>query len=76
MRRAGLLFVLLMMVLFGVAMFQPALSADTTYFSDDFESGLGKWIVSGKDWAIITTDARGGTHSVTDSPGWQLCGQC
>jgi hypothetical protein len=39
------------------------------YFSDDFENGLGKWVVSGSDWAIIDYDARSGTHCITDSPG-------
>ena len=36
-------------------------------FSDDFESGLGNWKVSGHDWDLTTT-ARAGTHSLTDSP--------
>ncbi|MGA1841968.1 MAG: choice-of-anchor J domain-containing protein [bacterium] len=40
---------------------------DTCYFSDDFEDGLGKWIVSGSDWAIIETDYCN-PNSVTDSP--------
>jgi len=36
-------------------------------FSDDFESGLSNWIVSGHDWNL-TTDSRSGNYSVTDSP--------
>jgi len=38
------------------------------YFFDDFENGLNKWIVSGQDWAIIDSDSRSATHSVTESP--------
>jgi hypothetical protein len=43
-------------------------NAAIVYFSDDFESGLGKWVVSGSDWALIDTDSRSPTHSVTESP--------
>ncbi len=45
-----------------------AVSAQTVYFKDDFEHGLGNWVVSGKDWAVTTEDFRSGTHCVTDSP--------
>ncbi|HJW28642.1 MAG TPA: hypothetical protein VJ508_05250, partial [Saprospiraceae bacterium] len=38
------------------------------YFSDNFENGLGNWVVSGSDWALTTADARSATHSITDSP--------
>ena len=38
------------------------------YFSDNFESGLGNWVVSGYDWDITTSDYRSATHSLTDSP--------
>jgi uncharacterized protein YuzE len=37
-------------------------------FFDDLESGLGNWIVSGFDWNTVTTNARSGTHALTDSP--------
>ena len=37
-------------------------------FSDDFESGLGNWIVSGYDWNLTTSTSRSGSYSVTDSP--------
>ena len=40
----------------------------TRYFCDDFESGLSKWIASGQDWNTTFSNARSGTHSVTDSP--------
>ena len=43
-------------------------SAGVVYFSDDFESGLGNWSVSGSDWAVIDTDSVSPNHSVTDSP--------
>ena len=37
-------------------------------FSDNFESGLGNWTVSGHDWDLTTTTARTVRHSLTDSP--------
>ncbi len=40
----------------------------TIYFSDTFENGLGNWIVSGSDWGLTQSTARGGSFSVTDSP--------
>ena len=40
----------------------------TIHFSDDFESGLGKWEVSGADWATITSGCRSSATCVTDSP--------
>jgi hypothetical protein len=39
-----------------------------TEFFDDFESGLGKWLVSGKDWGLTSSTSRGGSSSFTDSP--------
>ena len=36
-------------------------------FSDDFESGLTNWTVTGS-WNTTTTDAYSPTHSFTDSP--------
>ena len=38
------------------------------YFSDNFESGLGNWVVSGYDWDLTTSAYRSATHSLTDSP--------
>jgi hypothetical protein len=37
-------------------------------FSDDFESGLGNWMLSGGDWGTTTTDSVSGATSITDSP--------
>jgi len=37
-------------------------------FADDFEGGLGNWIVSGRDWDSTTSTSRSATHSLTDSP--------
>ncbi len=54
---------------FLICIFAPALSAQTVYFQDDFEHGLGKWTVSGYDWALTTSDYRSSNHSATDSPG-------
>lgn len=61
--------ILLVLALTAVALvFAQPVSADTVYFSDDFENGLGKWEVSGHDWALIVTDSRSANQSVTDSP--------
>ncbi len=38
-------------------------------FFDDFESGLGNWLVSGQDWALDDGTARSGDHCLSDSPG-------
>ena len=40
----------------------------TVYFYDDFESGLGNWIVSGYDWGLTDSTSRSSSHSLTDSP--------
>ena len=37
-------------------------------FSDDFESGLDNWTVSGLDWDLIASTVCGGQYSMTDSP--------
>ncbi len=37
-------------------------------FVDDFEAGLGDWIVSGWDWGLTDSTSRSVTHSLTDSP--------
>ncbi|MBI4685798.1 MAG: hypothetical protein HY755_11460 [Nitrospirae bacterium] len=42
--------------------------AEVTYFSDTFESGLGRWLVSGYDWGLTTSTYRSPTYSLTDSP--------
>src|SRR3990167_4035384 len=43
-------------------------TSGTSYFKDDFESGLGNWVVSGKDWGLTTSESRSGGYSATDSP--------
>jgi uncharacterized cysteine cluster protein YcgN (CxxCxxCC family) len=58
----GLIFIFLM----GMFLFPCLANAD--YFSDDFESGLGKWIVSGQDWDLTECSYISPTHSLTDSP--------
>ena len=40
----------------------------SVYFTDNFEAGLGNWMVSGQDWGLTTSTFRGGTNSITDSP--------
>ena len=63
-----LLLVFGILMMFGLALPQPGLASGVTYFSDNFESGLAKWEVSGLDWAIIDTDYRSSSHCITDSP--------
>jgi len=46
----------------------PSLSLGQVYFSDDFENGLGKWIVSGYDWDTTSTEYRSPNYCITDSP--------
>lgn len=46
----------------------PFLHAQTTVFSDDFDSGLGSWTLTGQ-WGTTTTQAYNGANSLTDSPG-------
>ena len=38
------------------------------YFSDNFESGLSKWTVSGQDWDTTAALSRSGKYSITESP--------
>jgi hypothetical protein len=65
-RNAAIITVFVMMV--AAFAFAPLAAADTNYFSDNFENGLGNWVASGYDWGLTTTDSRSVTHSVTDSP--------
>ena len=57
-----------LVLIFLLGIFLSSAEAEASYFSDDFESGLGKWEVSEYDWALIDTDSRSQTHSATDSP--------
>ena len=43
-------------------------NAQIVVFSDDFESGLTNWDVTGT-WGTTTTISNSPTHSFTDSPG-------
>ncbi len=45
-----------------------AANAQIVVFSDDFESGLSNWDVTGT-WGTTTTISNSPTHSFTDSPG-------
>ncbi len=58
----------IIMMLFFFSLVVLSANVEAAYFSDDFESGLGNWSVSGSDWALIDTDSVSATHSVTDSP--------
>ena len=57
----------LLFFLYGLAVLP--VSAQPAYFSDDFESGLGNWIVSGYDWDVTTFESRSGSYAATESPG-------
>jgi hypothetical protein len=37
--------------------------------ADDFESGLGNWVVSGRDWGLTNSPHHSGSFCLTDSPG-------
>ncbi|MEX2596864.1 MAG: PKD domain-containing protein [Salibacteraceae bacterium] len=41
--------------------------SQTVVFSDDFESGLGSWTVTGQ-WGLSTNQAFNGSNSLSDSP--------
>lgn len=53
--------------LFSALLIVQALNAQTTVFSDDFESGTAAWTLTG-DWGTTTTQAYNGANSLTDSP--------
>ena len=38
-----------------------------TYFTDDFENGLGNWIVGGNNWDTLSTTYTSSNHCITDS---------
>jgi hypothetical protein len=57
------------LLLFIISFFISNNIYSQTYFSDDFEAGLGNWIVSGLDWGITDAARRSGNYSATDSPG-------
>lgn len=42
-------------------------SSAQTYFSDDFESGKGKWIIGGNSWDTLSTTYTSSNHCITDS---------
>jgi len=42
-------------------------NAQTTVFSDDFESGTGNWTLTGT-WGLSTVHAHSPTHSLSESP--------
>jgi hypothetical protein len=43
-------------------------AAGTRFFCDDFESGVGNWIVATNGWNTEIATAQSPTHSMTDSP--------
>ena len=42
-------------------------SAQVTVFSEDFESGLSSWTLTGQ-WGTTTSQAYNGSYSLADSP--------
>lgn len=58
-------FLLFIAVLFTVF---TQTKAQTTVFSDDFESGAANFVLTGT-WAVTTEEAQSGTNSLSDSPG-------
>ncbi len=46
----------------------PSLHAQTTYFSDDFETGVSKWSNTGKDWDTTSITSRTGKTCITNDP--------
>ncbi len=57
-----------MLIVSFIILFSDDLLAQV-YFFDDFESGFGKWQVSGQDWDTTSVFSRGPGYSITDSPG-------
>ncbi len=57
-----------LLLLCAFMMVQYAMVAQTTEFSDDFESGTGNWVLEGA-WGLTTAQANSGSNSLTDSPG-------
>lgn len=53
-------------LVFGFTFPFSSLNAQT-YFSDNFESGLSKWIVGGNSWDTLSTTYTTSNHCVTDS---------
>ncbi len=49
------------------AFFSLSLAAQTTIFTEDFDSGTAAWTFTG-EWATTTTQAFNGANSLTDSP--------
>ncbi len=54
--------------LFSAVLIVQLLNAQTTVFSDDFDSGLSAWTTTGQ-WGTTSAQAYNGTNSLTDSPG-------
>jgi len=54
--------------LFSALLIVQMLNAQTTVFTDDFDSGTAAWTLTGQ-WGTTTAQAYNGTSSLTDSPG-------
>ena len=54
-------------VLFTLLLLNLTLLNAQTYFSDNFESGLGNWIVGGNNWDTLSTTYSSSNHCITDS---------
>lgn len=57
------------LLLSAVLMLSLTAQSQTVVFSDDFESGMGNWIITGNGaWGLTTTQSHSPSHSLTDSP--------
>ena len=54
--------------LLGALLLTQFIIAQTTVFSDDFDSGLSAWTLTGQ-WGTSTAQVYNGSNSLTDSPG-------
>ena len=55
------------LVINAVFILNYSFSNAQTYFSDNFESGLGRWVVSGNDWDTLSSTYNSSNHCITDS---------
>lgn len=56
-----------LLFILAICMFQTSMFAQTTEFSDDFESGTAQWTLEGA-WGLTTTQSNSPSNSLTDSP--------
>ncbi len=58
-----------LLLLSAVIMLSLTAQSQTVEFFDDFEAGIGNWVISGNGaWGLTTTQSHSATHSLADSP--------